>query len=171
MSDSSVGEEIYSGAASFGRVWTLIGAIFATLMGIVLVGIGIYTLTRKIVNKDKVQATVLRDTDCKSDTTNCVLNVSYTYKGKNYQSVFIKFSGLVQYISGQTVDIYINPEDISDITLNEPLPKSAGYVFIGIGILITLIAWIWYWLASKFKFVGAAAGIGGVLNIATGGRL
>jgi hypothetical protein len=47
VSMSSVGSELYSGAAGFGRIWAVISACFATLVGIILLAVGILMLVVK----------------------------------------------------------------------------------------------------------------------------
>ena len=42
-----VGPEIYSGAASFGRVWAIIGAVIGTFFGIIMIVGGIALLAKK----------------------------------------------------------------------------------------------------------------------------
>lgn len=44
---SSLGSDLYSGAAGFGRIWAVISAIFATLVGVIFLIAGIFLVVSK----------------------------------------------------------------------------------------------------------------------------
>jgi hypothetical protein len=166
MSDSSLGEEIYSGAASFGRLWTLLGAVFGTVVGIILVIVGIYIMTHK--DKREEVSAVINVVKC--NDKDCVVNVSYNYKGQQ-ESVDINYTGTRVFYPNQKITVYVNPDEPKDALLEKPAPKWMGWIFIGAAVFIVLMSWLWFWFARKYKFVGAMAGVGGALNVMTGGRL
>lgn len=47
MAKETIGSELYSGAATFGTITSAISLIFGTLIGLFLIGIGIYMLVSK----------------------------------------------------------------------------------------------------------------------------
>ena len=174
----NVGDSIYSGAASFGVIWAFLGAIFGTLFGIAAIAGGIYILAHKNVNKISVQAKILRvngdvNGKCeKSNETNysCTITIQYTYDNKQYTKD-VDYNGPRSYYASQTITVLVDPDNPNDVDVNEPLPKWVGIVTILFGIAIIAGGWFWYWASRKWKFVAAAEGVGGVLGIATGGRL
>ena len=165
-----LGDEIYSGAASFGVLYSLIGAVIATIIGLVIIGFGIYLLTTK-VEYDIVEATIL-NLSCRPIQNNdqmCNISVSYKYNDKD-EKRNINYSGKNIYMVNQKVSIYINKENSNDVSISEPAPKWLGFLLAGIGLLVILSGWFWYWASKNYKFVGAAAGVGGFINIVNPGR-
>lgn len=160
-----LGDEIYSGAASFGVLYSLIGAIAGTIIGIIMIGVAIYMLTRK-VEYNIVEGTILT-VACRPVQNNdqtCNINIVYKYKDKD-ENKFINYTGKTMYSANQKVSLYINTEDSNDISLNGPAPKWVGILVGVIGLFIILSGWFWYWASKNYKFVGAAAGVGGFINI------
>jgi len=49
---SGVGEAVYSGAAGFGRMWAVISAVIATIIGIIFIVIGVILLRQKTPDPD-----------------------------------------------------------------------------------------------------------------------
>lgn len=175
-SKQSVGSEIYSGAASFGVAWALIGAIFATIISIILFGVGIYFLTRKI-DRDSYSATVLYingpgGPPCQKTQDNPVqYSCTVTIKYDGYPSpIDINYTGNQVYYVGQKITIYVKKGNPTDITLDKPTPKWFGWFMIAGAICLLLISWFWYWASRKWKFIAAAEGVGGAVNIISGGR-
>jgi len=175
---TNLGDEIYSGAASFGIAWALIGAIFATIIGIGMIVGGIYIL----IHKDKlidIQATITQinggSGPCSKITDNpiqysCSITLEYKYNGITYTGVQ-NYTGNANYYIGEVITIRINPNNPNDISLNNPIPKWIGWILIVFALLIIIGSWFWYWASRKWKFVAAAEGVGGALNIISGGRI
>jgi ATP-dependent Zn protease len=160
-----LGDEIYSGAASFGVLYSLIGAVVATIIGIIMIGIGIYLLTRK-VEYETINATII-NLSCrplKDNNQICNINVSYNYNNKD-ENKYINYTGNNVFMVNQKVLLYINKQNINDISLDEPTPKWVGILLSVLGLIIILSGWFWYWASKNYKFVGAAAGVGGFINI------
>jgi len=175
--ESSLGSEIYSGAASFGTVWSLIGAIFATVIGTIMIASGIYLLLRKD-DRNSFPATVLyvngpNGPPCQKTQDNPVqYSCTITIKYSGWSSpIDINYNGNQLYYVGEKVTIYVKKGNPTDVTLSQGVPKWGGFVLIGIAIFIIAGSWFWYWAARKWKFVAAAEGVGGVLNVVSGGRL
>lgn len=178
-SKPSLGEEIYSGTASFGRFWALFGAITGTIVGIILIIIGIFILAHKdtLVKVQGIITTINGDNtksaSCPMGLNNmfsCSVTVSYTYNGQSYNQQTIYTDSESIYV-GKQITVRIDPANPSVPNLSQDVPKWLGGLLIGIAILMIASGWFWYWASRKWKMVAAAEGAGGLLNIATGGRL
>ena len=64
MPKQSLGQEMYSGTAKFGRVMAIIGAVVATLIGIGLIIFGGILTTHKTQFSASVQGTVIDSSMC-----------------------------------------------------------------------------------------------------------
>lgn len=181
---SGLGSEIYSGAADFGRVWTLLGAIVGTIIGIATIILGIYIITKKswlssvgtitAINGDPKGTCTQSGQNNQNGQTqqvySCNIDIIYTFEGKNYtQTVY--YSGNFQHYVGEHVNIYINPNNFSNISLDKNIPKFIGWIIIVIALLVMGGAWFWFWASQKYKFIAAAEGAGAGLHILSGGRI
>jgi hypothetical protein len=176
---SGLGEDIYSGAASFGRFWALLGAIVSTVVAIVMIGIGIYILLLPV--QLSVQGTVVainespsgicRSISDKNGTTfNCEITVKYLFNGQEYTKD-MSYSGTSTYYIGSKIPVYFKTaNDPNSTSLNGQPPKWVGWALIAFAIILTLGSWFWYWATRKWKVVAAAEGTGGMLNLVSGGR-
>ena len=172
----SVGSEIYSGAASFGTVWALIGAVFATIIGTAMIGFGIYILIHKST-REAFPATVMyingpNGPPCQKTQDNPVqYSCTVTVKYSNWpKPIDINYTGNELYYVGEQITIYAKKGDPNDVTLSKGTPPSTGWMLIILAVIIIIGSWFWYWAARRWKFVAAAQGVGGVLNIVSGGR-
>jgi len=171
---SSIASEIYSGTAEFGKIWALISAVIATIISIIMIIIGIYILTLK--SKDtKVSATIIKINNsttnvCDEKDFNCTITISYIYNNRQQTRNINKPKQNQVYKVGDSIDVYIDDKS-SVATQKDVPPKMMGFVLLITSVIILVSSWFWYWASKKYKPVAAAEGIGGILNIATGGRL
>ena len=164
----AVGEEIYSGAAQFGRIWTYIGAVIASIASVVLVGFGIYLIYQHS-RLHKTVGNVLADStkhsqynpDTKQTFVYFSTPVSWIVEKNHYQGVLTSQG---PYKSGQNVDIYYEAGSPQQGTL-EPVPAWAGGAAIGAAVFISLVAWAWVYITRRYKFVAAAAGVRDVYSL------
>jgi hypothetical protein len=173
-----LGSEIYSGAASFGKVWAIIGAVMSTLIGIGMIIIGITILVHKDRNPHTT-ATVIAcpkpDNNCCdawTDANNvrqysCVLQVKYNVNGKDYTKV-INTTGTTQYNVGSTVPISYDPNNPQDVKTSFPPPHWLGWVLIVLALIVIFGSWVWVWLTRKYKFAAAAQGVAGGVHLLKG---
>jgi hypothetical protein len=160
-----LGEDLYSGAASFGLIYSLIGAIVGTIVGLIMIILGISMLFKKI-STVAVTAKIL-NVNCNTDQNNkqnCNINVSYSYNGKDMTG-YIQYTGNIVYSKDQQVTVYVNNDNPSEVYFESANPKKFGGIMIVIGILIIACGWFWYWLSRKYKFLAAAEGVSGAFNI------
>ena len=155
-SSPSLGQEIYSDVAGFGRIWSLIVAIIATLIGIVMIVFGFVILFKKTPPKKKVIGTVV-------SVNPPTITVSYNIGNGKFQKT-LSYSG-APFNIGQQINIYYDPNNPNDSALNPPIPRYVGAILIIIGILVSGFAWLWVYLARKYKAVAAAEAISGGISL------
>ena len=170
---TSVGEEIYSGTASAGKIFAIIGAIGTTLLALFLIIVGIYIINHRSHLKS-VKGKVAEDSTCvttqtgQNTQTTCNTKIIYTIDGKQYNETLD--TGFTKYNKNDPITVYYSPKTPNKPEVN-PLSKSVGWVLIVISLLMMIGSWFWLYLTEKYKVVAAAGGAGGLLNIATGGKL
>jgi len=173
----SLGEEIYSDASSFGKIWSLIGAVIGTIIGLGLFIFGLVFFFRKKTNRDEVLASVSSINGggterCEKISDNpvnysCLLTFNYNYKGNAYNLDY-NYNGANIYYKGQKTNIYVNVNHPTDILLGKEAPSWTGLIFAIVGIIIIAGGWFWYWMSRRYKFLAAAQGVGGAYNIISG---
>lgn len=182
MSNDSkgLGDEIYSGAASFGKIRAIIGTILGTIIGIALIIGGIAAIkhkrifTRKTIGKSvnsqnppqtipisNCDSTIVKDNNRQYQ---CHFIVQYTVENKNYTKIFNTNSN-TNYSEQTDIVIYYDPTNPENVSLYEDDYKIVGYIFIGLGILLLLSSWIGLWIVYKYKFAAAASGVAGAIDM------
>lgn len=161
--------EIYSGVASFGRIWALVGAISATVIGLLFFAIGVYTLRKE--EPEIVEGTIVSINDTENScsqikqnppTFSCSIIISSSSFGT---PKLINYSGDRPYSVGEKVSVYIYK---NEITLNKPVPRWVGWLCVGISLLVIIGSWTWYWITKNYKVAAATQGAGGILSILSG---
>ena len=164
---ASLGQEIYSGSADFGRVWATITAVIFTLVGIGFIIWGSVIFRKPPLNVSTT-GTIAgeKGRNMCPDSNTCNFRVKYSVDGVSYESAV---SGMG--IGGESITVYYNASNPSNASLNKTAPHLLGGIFIGLGIVIPLIAWGMRALIDRYKFLAAASGAGVGLNLVSGGRL
>lgn len=170
-----LGDDIYQGTASFGVFYALISAIIGSVVGIVMIAIGLWLLLRKKRNESITKGKIIGidrsstgrcDKVGGSDNYSCELQISFDYSGESYEK-FFQYTGNFMYKIGQVINVYVidgNPDNI-DI---QSEPRWIGWVLLSFGIIFAVAGWFWYWASRKWKIVAAAEGAGGIVGIVTG---
>lgn len=161
-------DNIYSGTADFGQIWSLISAIFVTLIAIGLIIGGIYIIWHNS-HLRQVQGQVVKSSyQCSTSSdkngnkhTSCKVDVEYIVDNKRYTKTF---NSATQYSSGQLITVFYEPNDPYDAYI-EPLPKIIGWLMIVGAIVIAGMSWAWAYFAQKYKVVAAATGARGIYDI------
>lgn len=168
----SIGNEIYSDTASFGRIWAIISAITGTLIGIFLFICGIYVIQHKSHLKS-TKGDVVKDSDCNTildngnQYTKCSTTVSYNINGKEYPNKIVK-TGSTEFKQGKNnITIWYSPATPENPEYS-PAPTWIGWVIILISLLLVFGSWFWVWLTRKYKMAAAAEGASGIYSIITG---
>lgn len=166
----SVGEQIYSGVATFGRVWAVVSAIFGTIISIGLLILGIYIIRHKS-HLLSVPGSVVEDSKCTTSysqqrpATTCRTKISYDVDGTNYTQTVD--TGAMNYGKSSKVTVWYSPGDPSDPELN-PATKGMGWILIVIVFFICFGSWIWVWVTRKSKVAAVAGGAIEDVSLLTG---
>ena len=174
----SLGQEMYSGTAEFGRIMAIIGAVVATLIGIGLIIFGGILTTHKTQFSASVQGTVIDSSMCVptnnddgSITETCMVAAHYNV-GSQCKPCMIAgtVTSSVPYTSG-FITVYYDPSDPKQASLNSDDSTVGGWVMIAIGIVMIIFSWLWVWITRKYKIAAAVGGVTSGLDILSGGRL
>ena len=149
-----VGKEVYGGAATVGRVATLVGAIITTLISIGLLIGGIYIVARPGPKTYQGTIKTAKCTVTFGNTWDC--NITIAYNGKTQDKVIMDSNK--KYSVGQKYPVK-SGTDIS-------IPKFIGWILIGIAVFMVFISWLWYGLTMRYKPLAAVVGAGDVLGAA-----
>lgn len=172
-----LGNEIYSGAADFGRIRAIFGVIFGTLIGLGLIIGGFYAIAHKTklsastsgisvdANNNKIPIPMCSSNTKDNITTyNCNFRLQYTVnKIKHYYTV--NTNSNTNYSENTNVTIYYDPSNPNNASLTNDDYHTTGYVLIGFGILLLLISWISLWVVLHYKFAAAASGVAGGISM------
>ena len=168
----SIGNEIYSDTASFGRIWAIISAITGTLFGIFFIMVGIYVIQHKSHLKS-TKGDVEKESDCNTTIyngnqyTQCSTTVSYKLNDKEYQNKIVN-TGSTKFTQGtNNITLWYSPTDPEKPEYS-PAPTWIGWIIILIALLVIFGAWFWVWLTHKYKMAAAAEGASGIYSIITG---
>lgn len=111
-----------------------------------------------------INATVIKSIcsqyDSKDKNKNCDLTLEYMVGSNKYQTPFHSNS---EYLVGQTISIYYDPNNPNDISDDSPTTDKIGAgILLGVGLLIVAGAYFSYWLSQKYpvyaSFETTAAG-------------
>lgn len=174
MNKQPLGQDLYSGAASFGRFEAGIGAVIATLIAIVAIIVGIALITAKNIYSGKTTATIVKavctpytDTKAKQEMYICNLNIKYKINNTEYTNS-ISTNDDIDYTHKRTIDIEWDKakNDPYDIKVVPALSQRAiGWIVIAVGVFILAAAWLTVYITRRFKFAAAAEGVGGAYGI------
>ena len=168
--NNSLGEEIYSGASTFGRIEAWIAAIITSIIGLIFIIGGITMISHHTKFTNSVQGTVLNSNcttftgDNNTQQYSCTLTIEYKVNGKPYQITTAKDS-IYNYTKGNYITVYYDPKNPQNGKLINDNNKVLGIIALVAGILIPLFAWIWLWITYKSKFAAAAGGVSGAFNL------
>ena len=164
MSDNtSFKKDIYSGVATYGKVRTLIGSIFGTIIAILLIVIGIYLIRAKNAYTIKTTGKITKATNTKKYNNNkyvydVALVISYVVSNNTLESTLNIPNSNIQYQEQQILNIQVNDANLKDIKLESTSTKIIGIGLIIGAFVIILLSWITYYFVSKHKSVAAITG-------------
>jgi hypothetical protein len=161
-----IGEELYTGAAEFGKISAIISLVFLSIVCIGLIIGGIYLARQTDKLTSKVTGTVL-NANCLPVANNqysCSFQVKYTVNGKEYQRYFKRTSNEPVQVN-DNIDIYYDPENPDNSRADYISKKLIGKILIGIGIFVLIGTIISTILTFKFKFFAAAQGAAAGINL------
>lgn len=150
--------DLYTDAASFGRIVTAIGLVIGILFGGAILVYGIYTI---MANKQNVHS-AHEDAQIKScKCTTHVVDSKVMYKCnliiQTSKGAFpFNIDSVTNYQSVDSISVYYDPQNPSDISMTSTQINAS--VLIGFGLFIIFIAWLSFYLSRRFKFYAAATG-------------
>lgn len=172
-----LGDDIYSGAASFGRIRAIFGVIFGTLIGICLIVGGFYALAHKTKLTDKTTGIVV---DSNNNPTNiqclstsdkdtgityqCNFRLQYTVNKEIYYAP-INTNSSTNYSGGTEITLYYDPNSPNNASLQQDDYHTIGFICIAAGLFILLFSWIGLWIILRYKFAAAASGAAGAIGM------
>ena len=158
--------EIYKDTADLGRIYSVFGLVIGTIVALIFIGIGIAILRSKKPRTQLIKSTVTAILPCLQNTM-CSVNISYEYGGKTYTYNNFNVSNTNRlYSVGSNIDIYINPDDPSDVLNTSPESlNTLGWILIGVGILVFLGSFASWWLAKKSNIYAATEGTVGPVSL------
>lgn len=161
---------IGGGVATYGKIRAVFGAIFATLIIIVLIAFGVDRLNDK--HTAKVSGTVTAITTppgCTSSvndkvtTYSCPVTVGYSVDGKSY-TITQTIGDTKATVVGQQVDVQYVPSDPSDALVEFP-PKSMAYLLFGAAALVFVIVLVNTILVFKSQAYATVSGGIGIVDL------
>jgi maltodextrin utilization protein YvdJ len=167
MEKKSVGDEIYSGAASFGRIYAWISAVIGTLIAICMCIFGVYIIQHKRHLKTVDGEVTKTSYDCstqtqdKSTTKTCKFDVTYRVDGTDYKDTF--FSTNTPSLE-EKITIWYDPNHPEKGEIN-PISKTIGIVLIVLSIVVIIGVWVSVWLTKRYKFAAAGMGTAAVVGM------
>lgn len=166
----SVGDKVYSGTVSFGKLWVTIQAIITTILGILLIILGVYIIIHRS-NMKFITGNVLESSSCFNEIDNgenyriCTTKIEYEIDGKKYTKEINTDS--TEFTKGKdNITVWYSPVK-PDIPEYDPAPVWSGWVIIIISILVILGSWFWVWLTRKYEMVAAVEGASGLYSMFT----
>ncbi len=172
-------DDVYSGAASYGIFRALLSAIGGTVIGILLICLGVYIV--KLPDKTSIQGIITQvngatgpSATCsysvvnKSISYSCQYSVEYIYQGQKYTQ-HLSYNGPTPYSIGQPITIYVTTDNPQDASFSQSAPSGIGWALIVFGSFVIGGGWFMYWASKKWKIVAAAQGAQGIASMFSGG--
>jgi len=154
-----LGEQVYSGAATFGLFMAKVGAAIGTIIGLLMIGFGIKFWASK-EKYDGVTSGKIIQAQCaprEKGQYQCFLKIEYFVNGTPYTFEAQKNDQF--YAQGYAIEVRYNSTNPQDATLGTST-KLAGMILTGIGLFIIIAAWVTLYIQRRFKFAAAAGGVG-----------
>lgn len=158
--------DVYSDAATFGKISANVRLIIAVVISIIFIIIGIYIVVQP-VKRNKMVRGIITSSNCIENITmdksvqkkyyECILNVKCTINDKEITSIITK-TNTFPYTINQTINLYYDPNDILNIDTFSDNYHIWGWILICIAIFIVLGAGIWSYIVHQSKFAAAVGG-------------
>tara|TARA_Y100000389_G_scaffold204219_1_gene255647 strand:- start:842 stop:1375 length:534 start_codon:yes stop_codon:yes gene_type:complete len=155
-----LGGAVYDGAAGFGRFMAGLGLVFAVIIGLILVFVGVSQLFAVQKNLTFVQGKVEEITpDCRQNDEMCKFTAAFgDADGKKHIHPFTVPAQDMPF-QDQEIGIYYDPSDMSDVRLGPDKSHRNGTILVSIGFVIMFFGWLNFYIVRRFKFAAAVSGI------------
>ncbi len=164
----SLGENLYEGAAGYGRFRVYVSAALGALVGLGLLGGGVYLSRQPSVQMAQTKGTIL-SSQCRTVVENknfkikCANTVQYRVNGQSYQRIILT-NGDREYKKGDIIDLeyeLAHPQNARAPRLLTA--RTAGMLMLGAGVLVIGFSLIKVFMARKFKFFAASEAVSPLL--------
>lgn len=161
-SKEGLGEQVYSGAAKFGLFMANIAVVIGSIVGVIMIGVGIKFWTQKEKYSVEIQGRVI-DAQCasisdgKRQYQQCAIKIEYVVDGKPY--IFETIRSDQYYAKGYSVSLRYDPDNPVEATMDGSV-KTLGKILVGVGLAIIAVVWVSWYIKRRFKFAAAAGGVG-----------
>lgn len=156
----TVSNQLFSGAAAFGRFSSLIGAVIVSLISVALFYFG-YKETFDVAKKYSASAqATIKVASCSPTSQGnfqCAVTYVYTVSGKKYEGSG-SVSGSSKTVVGDVLTIYYNPNQPDESIFDAVPPKYIGYGLALFAVFLLTLAWGNYYLTTKSKGYAAVTG-------------
>lgn len=145
---SSIGSNVYSGLATYGRINSIISVVIMSIVCIIGICIGIYLATRDPTKTSKTSGTVV-------DINAKFYHVKYTVDSKEH-TLFVNGNNSSNY-NGKVIDVHYNPHNPNDARVGSS-KRVIGLIIIGISITLFVISGLTTYFTMKSKTFAAIEG-------------
>jgi hypothetical protein len=170
---TSVGEQVYSGMAEYGKIQAGISIVVTSVIAIIMLGIGIYLLRRKDTYTNQTTGKITKAA-CVTKSGNstrqfdCNLTVEIIVNSQTYTIDNLTIISGTEYIPGKTITVYYNPENPNEAALSKT-SKWWGWGLIIVALLMIIFVVVNFWLTTKYKGYAAFQGASSVAGAFGGG--
>ena len=157
---------IYDGAAEYGRFMATIGLIFGCIIAAIMIVGGVALLFKK--NKyTKITSGDITTSQCNNvnNSISCSVSAQYIVGDESSQKYTVDntMNGKHYYNVGDKINIYYDPNNPGLSSTNKPISfVLIGSILIGIALLIIAGVSLNYYIVNRSKFAAAATGVGDV---------
>ena len=168
-STTSLGSELYDGISSFGSFYARLGLGVGSVIGVVLLLMGIYFI---LFNSDSQYANVdgvVLQSQCKAElgmnnrphllTYNCNVLVGYEIGGVKYTNP-IYVNGSTRYVENQPILLSVSKLNPNEVKLRGMPESTVGSILFGVALLLMGLCYFNFYMSNRFKPYAAAQGLG-----------
>lgn len=171
----AIAEEIYSGAAEYGKFRAFLSVIIGGIITIILFIIGFPLIFKKYEPLEQIVGNIIIDEkypiNCQQDKNSkyldCLVYIKYKLPNKDEQ--IQQFSLLSQQktpINNQQITLYYKKEDENTISLYDKInTRIIGFIMIIIGLVILGSSIFWLYVVNKYKFAASTTGVADAYSI------
>lgn len=158
--------------AETGQIFSGIQLAFSIIIGLILLIVGLYFMTKKNKYTSTIKATTKSPTNCSNGypmnglmNYDCVVYFDYEVSGTKISDSFTSKTNIKYDLPGYKFPIYYNPENPSEWSITKDNNKVIGGALILAALFLVAVSGFWYWLTLKNKFAASAAGVQGVIGM------
>jgi hypothetical protein len=170
---SSVGSDIYEGAAAVGKVQAGFGLVVGAIFGIICLVLGFVILFSKVEERIQVQGRVLQINGSSSGVCGLQTDKKYScnilVQVENVdQPLELPYSSSVNIFPNSKVTLYALKDDPRNVSSFPPQSRWPGLLVILFGLAIFGLTYFSFYMTKKHKMYAAAQGVQSALSY--GGR-